>query len=276
MGIPNITIPGGRVDREPAVLRVLVLVRPDPGLRHLGGTTLRWVMVLTIRTATLVYGIAWFTASSAASRWTRCSPRSRPSESRRRSGMTSMAAKQTRQGWHSVLVGGIATFMGAPWSNRSGRDAGGRRAGGIPRHAVRLHHHRPPGGPARPPGGAGLVEPPALLPRRVRPGHVRGAGGGGHRRRAVVPGNAPKTVDLVADAMGEAIGPARCRCCAAASTSPRSAGRGRSTGTRPGTYGLILVDTHLDTAPDVGGEIINHCCPITRAMELDRSTRRSA
>ena len=36
-----------------------------------------------------------------------------------------------------------------------------------------------------------------------------------------------------------------------------------------GTYGLILVDTHLDTAPDVGGERINHCCPITRAMELD-------
>ena len=36
-----------------------------------------------------------------------------------------------------------------------------------------------------------------------------------------------------------------------------------------GPYGLILVDTHLDTAPDVGGETINHCCPITRAMELD-------
>ena len=36
-----------------------------------------------------------------------------------------------------------------------------------------------------------------------------------------------------------------------------------------GTYGLILVDTHLDTAPDVGGERINHCCPITRAMELE-------
>src|SRR5690606_30083309 len=26
--------------------------------------------------------------------------------------------------------------------------------------------------------------------------------------------------------------------------------------------GLILVDMHLDTAPDVGGELLNHCCPI--------------
>ena len=28
--------------------------------------------------------------------------------------MSSVASQQTRQGWHSVLVGGIATFMGAP------------------------------------------------------------------------------------------------------------------------------------------------------------------
>src|SRR5438105_1106506 len=29
--------------------------------------------------------------------------------------------------------------------------------------------------------------------------------------------------------------------------------------------GLVLIDTHLDTAMDVGGEQLNHCCPITRA-----------
>ncbi|MBV8942067.1 MAG: arginase family protein, partial [Solirubrobacterales bacterium] len=28
---------------------------------------------------------------------------------------------------------------------------------------------------------------------------------------------------------------------------------------------LVLIDTHLDTAVDVGGELLNHCCPITRA-----------
>jgi guanidinobutyrase len=31
--------------------------------------------------------------------------------------------------------------------------------------------------------------------------------------------------------------------------------------------GLVLVDTHLDTASDVGGEELNHCCPIARAVD---------
>ncbi len=31
--------------------------------------------------------------------------------------------------------------------------------------------------------------------------------------------------------------------------------------------GFVLIDTHLDTAMDVGGEQLNHCCPVTRAIE---------
>ena len=31
--------------------------------------------------------------------------------------------------------------------------------------------------------------------------------------------------------------------------------------------GLILVDSHFDTAEDVGGEELSHCCPITRAVD---------
>ncbi len=31
--------------------------------------------------------------------------------------------------------------------------------------------------------------------------------------------------------------------------------------------GLILFDTHFDTAVDVGGERLSHCCPITRAVD---------
>lgn len=33
------------------------------------------------------------------------------------------------------------------------------------------------------------------------------------------------------------------------------------------TPGLILVDSHFDTALDVGGELLSHCCPITRAVD---------
>jgi agmatinase len=36
---------------------------------------------------------------------------------------------------------------------------------------------------------------------------------------------------------------------------------------RVGDPGLVLIDTHLDTAVDVGGEELNHCCPITRAVD---------
>ena len=38
--------------------------------------------------------------------------------------------------------------------------------------------------------------------------------------------------------------------------------------------GLVLVDTHLDTAPDVGGELLSHCCPITRAVDAGFNPER--
>lgn len=40
--------------------------------------------------------------------------------------------------------------------------------------------------------------------------------------------------------------------------------------------GLVLIDTHLDTAPDVGGEELNHCCPITRAVDAGFDPRKIA
>ena len=45
--------------------------------------------------------------------------------------MSSIASQHTRQGWHSVLVGGIATFMGAPLvepREAALREAGARAA----------------------------------------------------------------------------------------------------------------------------------------------------
>jgi agmatinase len=40
--------------------------------------------------------------------------------------------------------------------------------------------------------------------------------------------------------------------------------------------GLVLVDTHLDTATDVGGEKLNHCCPITRAVDAGFDPKKIA
>jgi agmatinase len=41
----------------------------------------------------------------------------------------------------------------------------------------------------------------------------------------------------------------------------------RAAASRHQNAGFVLVDTHLDTATDVGGETLNHCCPIPRAVE---------
>jgi guanidinobutyrase len=38
--------------------------------------------------------------------------------------------------------------------------------------------------------------------------------------------------------------------------------------------GFVLIDTHLDTAMDVGGERLNHCCPVTRAVDAGFDPRK--
>jgi agmatinase len=40
--------------------------------------------------------------------------------------------------------------------------------------------------------------------------------------------------------------------------------------------GLVLIDTHLDTAQDVGGETLNHCCPISRAVDAGFDPKKMA
>lgn len=42
------------------------------------------------------------------------------------------------------------------------------------------------------------------------------------------------------------------------------------------TPGLVLVDTHFDTALEVGGETLSHCCPITRAVDAGFDPKRIA
>lgn len=37
---------------------------------------------------------------------------------------------------------------------------------------------------------------------------------------------------------------------------------------RHGPMGFIIFDTHLDTAPDIDGETLSHCCPVHRAVDL--------
>lgn len=39
--------------------------------------------------------------------------------------------------------------------------------------------------------------------------------------------------------------------------------------TLSGRMGLVMLDTHLDTAPDIDGETLSHCTPVHRVLDLD-------
>ena len=82
----------------------------------------------------------------------------------------------------------------------------------------------------------------------------------------VIPANAQKTFDVAQRDIGEI---------SAAGAIPVVLGGDhsvtipavRAVKEHTGNPGLVLLDTHLDTAPHVGGEELNHCCPITRAVD---------
>ncbi len=49
----------------------------------------------------------------------------------------------------------------------------------------------------------------------------------------------------------------------------------RAVAERVAEAGLVLLDTHLDTALDVGGEELSNCCPITRALDAGFAPERT-
>jgi len=84
-----------------------------------------------------------------------------------------------------------------------------------------------------------------------------------------IPGNAAKTFAAVesdlsqiyqAGAMPIIVGGEH------STTIPGAAALARAKG---GPLGLVMFDTHLDTAMDMGGEKLTHCAPITRTLELN-------
>ena len=268
LGIPNITILGAVSTVCLVFCEYWFWYDPIQGFDS-WGTTLRWVMALIIPIGDgrlrhrLVHKQA---ARSLGGQGVRRDP----AGMREGDSMSSVASQQTRQGWHSVLVGGIATFMGAPQVEA---DADALRAAGVKAAFLGM-----------PFDSTTIARPGAQLgPRAVRDwsSHMlsyhgeydldifEALGVADMGDVAVVPANAPKTVDLVADAMGEAIKAGAIPVlCGGEHITTIGGSMAVDRHAPEGTYGLILVDTHLDTAPDVGGERINHCCPITRAMEL--------
>jgi len=91
---------------------------------------------------------------------------------------------------------------------------------------------------------------------------------------AIVPGNPEKSFEIAQAAISQIV---------AAGAVPVTLGGDHSV-TIPAVRavaehvsgaGLVLIDTHLDTAIDVGGEVLSNCCPITRAVEAGFAPERT-
>jgi agmatinase len=83
---------------------------------------------------------------------------------------------------------------------------------------------------------------------------------------AIIPGNPERSFQIAQAAIGQIV---------AAGAVPVTLGGDhsvtipavRAVAEQATEAGLILIDAHLDTAVDVGGETLSNCCPITRAID---------
>ncbi len=82
----------------------------------------------------------------------------------------------------------------------------------------------------------------------------------------VLPGNSGITMDRAQEMLDEILGAGAIPVLLGGDHSVTIAGV-RSFKSRFKRPGLINIDTHLDTAPELGGELISHCCPLSRAVD---------
>lgn len=82
----------------------------------------------------------------------------------------------------------------------------------------------------------------------------------------VVPGNPAESLDRGADLLGRLLEAGAMPVMLGGDHVTTVSGV-RALGAHADDPGLVLVDTHFDTADEVGGERYNHCCPLARAVD---------
>jgi agmatinase len=85
----------------------------------------------------------------------------------------------------------------------------------------------------------------------------------------IIPGNARRTFDRAEECIGNIVDAGAIPFVFGGDDScpiPVTAALSRSCGS--GGFAYIHFDSHMDTARDVGGEILNHACPVSRTAEL--------
>ena len=82
----------------------------------------------------------------------------------------------------------------------------------------------------------------------------------------VVPGNAAKSLERGEELLGKLVQAGAMPVMLGGDHVTTTSGV-RALGNHTENPGLVLIDTHFDTAEQVGGERYNHCCPIARAVD---------
>jgi len=82
----------------------------------------------------------------------------------------------------------------------------------------------------------------------------------------VTPGNAAKSLDRGAELLGRVLEAGAMPVMLGGDHVTTVSGV-RALGDHADDPGLVLVDTHFDTAEEVAGERYNHCCPVARAVD---------
>lgn len=83
-----------------------------------------------------------------------------------------------------------------------------------------------------------------------------------------IPGNAAKTFELAEAALAEIYGAGCFPVLIGGDHATTIPGARALARTLKGRMGFIVLDTHLDTAAEIAGEELSHCCPVHRVLDL--------
>jgi len=83
-----------------------------------------------------------------------------------------------------------------------------------------------------------------------------------------IPGNAARTFEMTQSALAEIYAAGCFPVLVGGDHGTTIPGARALARTLDGRMGFIMFDTHLDTAPEIGGEELSHCCPVHRVLDL--------
>jgi agmatinase len=86
---------------------------------------------------------------------------------------------------------------------------------------------------------------------------------------AAVPGNAARTLDIAQRDLAEIHAAGAMPIVLGGEHTVTIAGTRALAAHLPGPLGLVVFDTHLDTATDIGGEELTYCAPVSRTLDLE-------